>query len=187
MMGGYIDAESREGHGSTFTVELPLSRGQAADEPAGETTQDTGERNLRLLAAEDNPTNQQVLAAVMDSLGIDIDIVGDGKQAVEAWKVGGYDLVLMDIQMPVMDGIDAARAIRAEEAGQGRKRTPIVALTANALTHQVDEYMAAGMDGHVAKPIEIAKLYEAISSALTAAATGGTPQQAARESATASA
>jgi CheY-like chemotaxis protein len=146
-----------------------------------ETAHDTGDRNIRLLAAEDNPTNQQVLAAVMESLGIDIDIVADGRQAVESWKVGGYDLILMDIQMPVMDGIDAAREIRAIELDEQRKRIPIVALTANALTHQVDEYMAVGMDGHVAKPIEIAKLYEAISAALTAAATGAsgrTPAQA---------
>ena len=172
MMGGAIDVESREGHGSTFTVELPLTRGQAAGAVETEAAQDTGDRNIRLLAAEDNPTNQQVLAAVMESLGIDIDIVADGRQAVDAWRVGGYDLVLMDIQMPVMDGIDAAREIRAVEIAEQRKRTPIVALTANALTHQVDEYLAAGMDGHVAKPIEIAKLYEAISAALTAAATG---------------
>ncbi|HEY2750182.1 ATP-binding protein [Phenylobacterium sp.] len=172
MMGGSIDVESREGHGSTFTVELPLSRGEAVEAAQPEAAADTGERNLRLLAAEDNPTNQQVLAAVMESLGIDIDIVADGKQAVEAWKLGGYDLVLMDIQMPVMDGIDAARLIRGIEVSEQRRRTPIVALTANALTHQVDEYLAAGMDGHVAKPIEIAKLYEAVSAALTAAATG---------------
>jgi CheY-like chemotaxis protein len=71
-----------------------------------------------------------------------------------------------------MDGIAAAREIRAEEARSGRRRTPIVALTANALTHQIEEYLAAGMDGHVAKPIEIAKLYEAISIALTTVATG---------------
>ena len=172
MMGGSIDVESREGQGSTFTVELPLTRGEAAGAAPADTAHDTGDRNIRLLAAEDNPTNQQVLAAVMESLGIDIDIVSDGKQAVAAWQVGGYDLILMDIQMPVMDGIDAAREIRVIEVSERRKRTPIVALTANALTHQVEEYMAAGMDGHVAKPIEIAKLYEAISAALTAAATG---------------
>jgi len=171
MMGGSIDVESREGRGSTFTVELPLARGEAGAAQA-DATHDSGDRNIRLLAAEDNPTNQQVLAAVMESLGIDIDIVGDGRQAVDAWRVGGYDLILMDIQMPVMDGIDAAREIRGVEAAEHRKRIPIVALTANALTHQVDEYMAVGMDGHVAKPIEIAKLYEAISAALTAAATG---------------
>jgi signal transduction histidine kinase/ActR/RegA family two-component response regulator len=173
MMGGSIDVESREGYGSTFTVELPLARGEAVSDAQAEVAPDTGDHNLRLLAAEDNPTNQQVLAAVMESLGIDIDIVADGRQAVDAWKVGGYDLILMDIQMPVMDGIDAAREIRGVEIAEQRKRTPIVALTANALTYQVDEYLAAGMDGHVAKPIEIAKLYEAISAALTAAAVGG--------------
>ncbi|WP_334164529.1 ATP-binding protein [Phenylobacterium sp.] len=171
MMGGAIDVESREGKGSVFTVELPLQHGEANDAAATATiSHDAG---IRLLAAEDNPTNRQVLTAVMNSLGIDIDIVPDGKEAVEAWRVGGYDLILMDIQMPVMDGIQAAKAIRAAEKKQGRTRTPIVALTANALSHQVAEYLAVGMDGHVAKPIEIAKLYEAISTALNAAATGG--------------
>jgi CheY-like chemotaxis protein len=164
--------ESREGHGSTFVVELPLQRCEAAGNEPTDTVR--AERDgLRLLAAEDNATNQQVLAAVMESLGIDIDIVADGKLAVEAWRAYDYDLILMDIQMPVMDGIAAARAIRAAERGGGKGRTPIIALTANALTHQIEEYLAAGMDGHVAKPIEIAKLYEAISTALNAAAVGG--------------
>ncbi len=181
MMGGSIDVESRDGHGSTFTVELPLIRGEATSSVHIEAAHESDDRNIRLLAAEDNPTNQHVLGAVMESLGIDIDIVSDGKQAVDAWRVGGYDLILMDIQMPVMDGIDAAREIRSLEISEQRKRIPIVALTANALSHQVEEYMAVGMDGHVAKPIEIAKLYEAISAALTAAATGAsgrTPAQA---------
>jgi signal transduction histidine kinase/ActR/RegA family two-component response regulator len=172
MMGGVINVESREGHGSTFVVELPLARCEAAGMELVDAVR--GEKDgLRLLAAEDNATNQQVLAAVMESLGIDIDIVADGKLAVEAWNAYDYDLILMDIQMPVMDGIAAARTIRAAERTSGRARTPIVALTANALTHQIEEYMAAGMDGHVAKPIEIAKLYEAISTALNAAAVGG--------------
>jgi signal transduction histidine kinase/FixJ family two-component response regulator len=179
MMGGSIHVESREGEGSTFTVELPLTRGEVAETEEADAIAGSEDRNIRLLAAEDNPTNQQVLAAVMESLGIDIDIVADGRQAVDAWRVGGYDLILMDIQMPVLDGIDAAREIRDIETAERRKRTPIVALTANALTYQVDEYLAAGMDGHVAKPIEIAKLYEAISTTLNAAATGqaGRPAQ----------
>lgn len=174
MMGGVISVESREGVGSVFMVELPLQRGELVERegfaPAAPSESD--DSALRLLAAEDNPTNQQVLAAVMGSLGIEIDIVANGRAAFEAWRDGAYDLVLMDIQMPVMDGIDAARAIRTAESEGGRTRTPIVALTANALSHQIEEYLAAGMDGHVAKPIEIAKLYEAISRALTEAATG---------------
>jgi len=172
MMGGSINVESREGHGSTFIVELPLGRCAGADAAPAAHPRDE-QNNLRLLAAEDNATNQQVLAAVMESLGIDIDIVSDGAQAVEAWASCPYDLILMDIQMPVMDGICAAAEIRKREAETGRHKTPIVALTANAMSHQVEEYLSAGMDGHVAKPIEIAKLYEAISAALNAAATGG--------------
>jgi two-component system, sensor histidine kinase len=182
MMGGSINVQSREGKGSTFTVELPLARGEANDGREDVIVR-RDEQNLRLLAAEDNPTNQQVLRAVMDSLDIDLDIVPDGQQALEAWRMGAYDLILMDIQMPVMDGIAAARAIRQAERKEKRPRTPIVALTANALSHQVAEYMAVGMDGHVAKPIEIAKLYEAISVALNAAATGGVAAPEARTNA----
>jgi len=177
MMGGTIEVQSREGCGSTFIVELPLARCEAAGAETSDAARPEQE-GLRLLAAEDNATNQQVLAAVMESLGIDIDIVPDGKQAVEAWRACPYDLILMDIQMPVMDGIAAAREIRAAERADGRSRTPIIALTANALTHQIEEYLGAGMDGHVAKPIEIAKLYEAISTALNAAAVGGEPHAA---------
>ena len=146
MMGGAINVESQEGVGSTFTVELPLTRGKPTSLPAAETPQANDDGDLRLLAAEDNATNQQVLAAVLGSLGIDVHIVPNGKEAVDAWRTGTYDLILMDIQMPVMDGITAAAAIRDTEKAIGRRRTPIVALTANALTHQVEEYLAVGMD-----------------------------------------
>ncbi|MEW5684983.1 MAG: ATP-binding protein [Pseudomonadota bacterium] len=179
MMGGSIDVESCEGHGSTFTVELPLARGKPASMQQVQPPQGADDGALRLLAAEDNPTNQQVLAAVLGSLGIEVHIVPDGREAVEAWRTGTYDLILMDIQMPVMDGITAASTIREAERVANRRRTPIVALTANALTHQVEEYLAVGMDAHVAKPIEIAKLYDAISAVLNAAATDGvSPAQA---------
>jgi signal transduction histidine kinase/ActR/RegA family two-component response regulator len=183
MMGGSINVESCEGQGSTFTVELPLKRGGPSSVQVSETTGGADDGDLRLLAAEDNPTNQQVLAAVLGSLGIEVHIVPDGKEAVEAWRTGVYDLILMDIQMPVMDGITAAVKIRDAEQETGRRRTPIVALTANAMSHQVEEYLAAGMDAHVAKPIEIAKLYDAIASTLNAAATGGAPGRAGAQSA----
>ncbi|MFN3511961.1 MAG: ATP-binding protein [Phenylobacterium sp.] len=181
MMGGSISVDSREGEGSVFSVELPLERGEAAPKRAAETEEaaPAEEGALRILAAEDNPTNQQVLSAVMGALGLEVEIVADGKQAFEAWRAGAYDLILMDIQMPVMDGIASARSIRAAEAEAGRPRTPIIALTANALSHQVEEYLAAGMDGHVAKPIEIAKLYDAIARTLSEAAVGASAASAA--------
>jgi len=181
MMGGSIDVQSREGRGSTFTFEAPLQRGQAAEPATIRLPQD--DKSLRILAAEDNATNQQVLRAVMNSLDIRLDVVSDGKQAVEAWRDGGFDLILMDIQMPVMDGVAAARAIRQAERREKRPRTPIIALTANAQAHQVAEYSAVGMDGYVAKPIEISKLYEAMSAALNAAATGGVAATSARTNA----
>jgi signal transduction histidine kinase/ActR/RegA family two-component response regulator len=173
MMGGEIEVATVEGRGSTFTVLLPLERGVAAAAPEAVIEEPVGggeEGVLRVLAAEDNPTNQQVLAAVMGSLGIAVEIVADGKAAVEAWDAGAYDLILMDIQMPVMDGLEAARTIRETERALQRPRIPIIALTANALNHQVQDYLAAGMDDHVAKPIEIAKLYESMGRVLTAAA-----------------
>jgi signal transduction histidine kinase/CheY-like chemotaxis protein len=171
LMGGQISVMSEEGTGSTFIVELPFARGQTS--PAADAPVAAGEaepRSVRVLAAEDNLVNQKVLKAIVEPMDVELSMVGDGAAAVEAWRGGDFDVILMDIQMPVMDGIAAAKAIRAVEAGEHRRRTPILALTANALVHQVEEYLAAGMDGHVAKPIEIAKLYEAMSRVLTAPA-----------------
>lgn len=120
---------------------------------------------MRVLAAEDNPVNRQVLGSVLAVFGVDVDFVEDGAAAVEAWRTGGHDVILMDIQMPVMDGVAAARAIREEERRTGRAPIRIIALSANAMSHQVREYLAAGMDRHVPKPIEIAKLREALDEA----------------------
>ena len=121
-----------------------------------------GPRAVRVLAAEDNPTNQLVLRTIMQTFGVDLTLVGDGLQAVDAWRGGDFDMILMDIQMPVMDGVAATRLIRETEAYGARRRIPIVALSANAMTHQVAEYLAAGMDLHVAKPIELGKLHAAL-------------------------
>ena len=180
MMGGSIKVQSREGRGSTFTVLVALPREEAItdvhyiddDQPGAEAPLGGEAARLRVLAADDNPTNQKVVAAVLAPLNAEVVLVADGAACVEAWKTGQYDVVLMDIHMPVLDGVEAARAIRALEAGEGRQRTPIVAVTANALAHQVEGYLAAGMDGHVAKPIEVTKLYAAIEAAMTAARLG---------------
>jgi signal transduction histidine kinase/ActR/RegA family two-component response regulator len=174
MMGGKIFAQSREGEGSVFTVELPLERGVVAPAslpiPALEAPDQ--DRPLRILAAEDNPTNKLVLATILEMFGADLQIVDNGSLAVQALEDANFDVVLMDIQMPVMDGIAAAKAIRSRENDQNRRRTPIIAVSANAMSHQVQEYMAAGMDGHVAKPIEITRLQSVLETVLF----GGLPE-----------
>jgi len=172
LMGGQVSVLSQEGEGSTFIVELPFARGSgvaAAEAPAPAPDVQSG--RVRVLAAEDNMVNQKVLKAIVEPMDVELTLVGDGRAAVDAWRTGAFEVILMDIQMPVMDGITAAKTIRAAELMERRPRTPILALTANALVHQVEEYLAAGMDGHVAKPIEISKLYDAMNRALSDAAT----------------
>jgi CheY-like chemotaxis protein len=126
-----------------------------------------------VLAAEDNTVNQLVLKALLHQAGIEPVIVENGREAVEAWEREPWDLVLMDMHMPEMDGLAATRAIRAAEVRLHRPRTPIIALTANAMTHQIDEYVRCGMDGHVAKPIDAAALFATLERVLDAAEAEG--------------
>ncbi|WP_421936234.1 ATP-binding protein [Phenylobacterium sp.] len=168
LMGGRISATSVEGRGSAFTFELPLPwvgpRRAVASTPEAEPELPP----IRILAAEDNTTNQLLLTAILDPLGVDVVITADGRAAVDAFSAQSFDLILMDVQMPVMNGVDATQAIRAIEAERGLPQTPILALSANVMRHQVDEYLAAGMNGFVAKPIEMAALIDAVSQALEA-------------------
>ncbi len=164
LMGGGIVLDSRIGEGTCFTVTLPLPRVGEARGPAVLVAprHSAVERPLNVLAAEDNTVNQLVLKTLLHHVGVSPVVVADGAAALEAWESQTWDLVLMDVQMPVLDGVAATRAIRAREAETGRPRTPIIALSANAMSHQVASYLAAGMDGHLAKPIEIARLFEMV-------------------------
>ncbi len=162
MMGGRIEVRSVEGAGSTFSVLLPLSR--AAEKPAK--AEPTDSRPIRILAAEDNAINQLVLRTLLNQAGIDPMMVENGVQAIEAWKTATWDVILMDIQMPVMDGVTATREIRALEAAGGRPRTPIIAVTANAMGHQLGDYALAGIDAVAAKPLDATALFAAIERAL---------------------
>ena len=158
LMGGRITVTSVEGRGSAFSFELPLVR--VADAPTAPVASEAAPElpAIRVLAAEDNRTNQLLLTAMLEPLGLDVRITADGRETVEAFRAQDFDLVLMDIQMPVMNGVDATRAIRVIEAERGQAPTPILALSANVMRHQVEEYLAAGMNGFVAKPIEMVQL-----------------------------
>ena len=169
MMGGEIEARSTPGAGSWFRFVLPLRRaGSLADydargaAAAPAALPGTG-RSWRVLLAEDHPTNQRVVQLILNSQGAEVVIAGDGAQALAAFEAETFDVVLMDMQMPVMDGLSATRAIRAHEAATpGRPRTPLVMLSANAMPEHREEALAAGADSHLAKPITAASLLAGI-------------------------
>ncbi|CAN5458964.1 hypothetical protein BH10PSE3_BH10PSE3_10190 [soil metagenome] len=166
LMGGAIAVSSARDHGSTFTIRLPAARLDSsaiaeATEPVAAASPPSPSP-LRVLAAEDNAVNQLVLKAILAQAGITPTLVTNGVQAVEAWLQHDWDVVLMDVHMPVMDGVAATQGIRRLEAAEGRPRTRIIALTANAMGHQVQALLADGFDDHVAKPIDVAALFAAL-------------------------
>ncbi len=164
LMGGEVGVESAPGAGSTFWFEAPLAAATEEDVTAREETDRARKDALRgrVLMADDAAANRELVSAILRNLGLEIDTVADGAEAVHAAHSGLYDLVLMDVHMPVMDGLTATREIRRMQA-QGERRIPILALTANVQADQVTRCLEAGMDGHLAKPIQITELAAALS------------------------
>jgi PAS domain S-box-containing protein len=157
---GRSDSELAESRGLSPSAILDAADRAAGGEPA---------ETRRILIAEDNDVNQMVAFAILTRVGFDCDIVANGRDAVEAVRKNHYDLVLMDCQMPDMDGFEATRAIRQQEqSAEPPRHLPIVALTANAIKGDRDACLAAGMDGYIAKPIDTLRLIETIETLLSA-------------------
>ena len=179
-MGGRIDVEAAPGRGTRVEVELPLPPCARADAPVPERVGDLA--GVRVLAADDNAMNRRVLSGLLDRLGACSTVVASGAEAVEAAEAGAragagrFDLLLMDIAMPGMDGVEALGLIREGERAAGRAPVPALAVTANVMEDQVAGYLAAGFDGHLAKPLRLEGLARAGRSALRPRAEGGRAQ-----------
>ena len=169
LMGGALDCHSEPGLGSVFSFEIDLPQAEPPVSTQVPVTQasDLAGRPLRILLADDHPANRKVIEIMLGVTDMTLVTVEDGRQALDTFVSGGFDLVLMDMQMPVMDGLTATRSIRAFEAREGRERTPVLMLTANAMAEHVAQSHAAGADGHLTKPITLAALFSGMSDALS--------------------
>lgn len=174
MMGGHIKLESALGRGSTFEVQIPFGEAsKSVDAPAAKAAATAEEwasarrrfKGMRVLLAEDNSTSERVMRDILGQLGCTVRVAHNGEDAIRIWQGWEADLVLMDIQMPGVNGLTAASRIRAMEEGLRRSPVPILAVTANALSSDKDAFVKAGMTGHVAKPIELTALFEAMAAA----------------------
>jgi signal transduction histidine kinase/ActR/RegA family two-component response regulator len=169
LMRGTITVLSEPDHGTTIYLQITLAL--PPDQPhAGECASDGQPAEqagpLRFLLVEDEEVSRLSTKLLLERLGYAITSVGDGNDAVAAWDAGSFDCVLMDIQMPEMDGVEATRIIRAMERQKGRPRTPIIALTAYAMPGDRERFLEAGMDEHVAKPVQMEELKQALRTVL---------------------
>lgn len=159
LMGGSLSVDSQPGEGSTFMFQATLGLARLSEESGGTpatepTSQESLGRGRTILLVEDNPINRKLASTILTREGFQVRIAEDGQEAVDACRVNPPDLVLMDVEMPKMDGLTATRAIREAE-GEGGFRLPIVAMTAHAMRGDQERCLAAGMDAYISKPIDI--------------------------------
>ena len=170
LMSGRIVVQSTPGRGSTFSVYAPLERleGEARDEDQ-ESASALDIAGCRVLVAEDHPTNQKVVELILESVGVAPTIVENGRLALDLLKTERFDVVLMDMQMPELDGLSATVMLREWERQTDAPRTPVIMLTANALDEHIRSSQDAGADLHLSKPIHAQALIESIMNAIGAA------------------
>lgn len=170
LMGGDIGLASEPGRGSTFwfTARLKQASSQAAQNFQPACAPRRSAVSMKILVAEDNVINQKLAQKMLEKQGFVVDLVADGVEAIEQWEQEHYDAILMDVQMPEMDGLEATRRIRAKEHGSGN-HIPIIALTANAMQGDRERCLAAGMDDYISKPIKPDELFRALENAVSAA------------------
>ena len=175
LMGGKISVTSRIGEGSEFEFYLFTTNHEGDVRKGSEDTftaiSDQKYDNFSLLVVEDNEINREIAKAIFENMGFEIDFANDGKEGVDAFSAKNYDLIFMDIRMPVMDGLEASREIRKIEqeraqAGGTSSHVPIIAMTANVMQSDKDDTHDAGMDGHVSKPIDIDEIHSILYSTL---------------------
>ena len=177
LMSGSVSCESRVGEGAVFRVTLPLSRVPAPvqdDASHRALASDTTLKSLSVLVVDDHPINRKVVGLILAGIDAQLTMAENGKQAVDAFRSNRFDVILMDMQMPVMDGVAATEAIRELEHTAGLARTPVIMFSANALTEHLEQSRLAGADMHLSKPVTAAQLMGAVS---TVVATQGAKNQ----------
>ena len=170
-MGGSLKVTSALGIGARFDFDAPIPSVVSSEAPIDDKVDEfAGEAPASLLVVDDNPVNRRILAALVEPFGVTCGFAVSGREAVAAWRAQPWDAIFMDVHMPDMDGVEATQTIRREEALAGTARTPIIAVTASVLNHEIESYLRAGMDGVLPKPIEAAALASTLSQCVAAAA-----------------